>query len=293
MPWLGSVSYPPQQHLPHKYMDKRMNIANFYFTSAAQTRSWPAVAITASALLIAAIFVSPIASAERDTSRDQYRHPFETLAFFGVQPEMDVLEISPGGGWYTEILAGYVDGDLIAGHFDPASDIGYYQRSVKRFQDKLSANPNLYGDVKMAIFDAGAKKLTVADASVDAVVTFRNVHNWMGSNSEGSSFELFYAALKPGGVLGVVEHRASPGTDRATMQKSGYMTQSYVIELAEGAGFVLEAASEINANPKDTADHPKGVWTLPPSLRLGDKDREKYLAIGESDRMTLRFRKPT
>jgi predicted methyltransferase len=269
-----------------------MNLLNFYFKFTAQKMSSSIKQTVTLMLLVVSVVLSPIVFAERDTSRDQYRHPFETLAFFGVQPEMDVLEISPGGGWYTEILAGYVSGDLIAGHYDPASDVAYYQRSLKRFQDKLAANPDLYGRVKMAIFDAGARKLNVADASVDAVVTFRNVHNWMGSKSEGSSFELFYAALKPGGVLGVVEHRAAPGTDRATMRKSGYMTQAYVIELAEKAGFVLEASSEVNANPKDTADHPKGVWTLPPSLRLGEEDREKYLAIGESDRMTLRFRKP-
>jgi predicted methyltransferase len=132
----------------------------------------------------------------------------------------------------------------------------------------------------------------VPDSSADALVTFRNVHNWLRSNTEGSSFDLFFKALKPGGVLGVVEHRAPAGTDRGTMRSSGYMTQDYVIQLALDAGFKFEASSEINANEKDSANHPKGVWTLPPSLRLGEKDREKYLAIGESDRMTLRFRKP-
>ena len=144
----------------------------------------------------------------------------------------------------------------------------------------------------MHTFDASENLLTTADSSADALVTFRNVHNWLGSESEASSFELFYNSLKPGGVLGVVEHRAPSGIDRELMITSGYMPQDYVIQLAEQAGFVLEASTELNANPKDSADHPKGVWTLPPVLRLGEQDREKYLAIGESDRMTLRFRKP-
>ena len=243
-------------------------------------------------LLTMLVTISGIAIAERDTSRDQYRHPMATLAFFGITPQMDVLEISPGGGWYTEVLAQYVTGNLLAGHYDPQSDRAYYRNSQSKFAAKIAAAPELYGNVKMHVFDASAKKLSAETSSVDAVVTFRNVHNWMGSSTEASSFELFFNALKPGGMLGVVEHRAPDGTDKATMKKSGYMTQNYVIELARGAGFVLEASSEVNANEKDTANHPKGVWTLPPSLRLGDQDRDRYLAIGESDRMTLRFRKP-
>ena len=243
-------------------------------------------------LLLMLVTISGIASAERDISRDQYRHPMATLAFFGITPQMDVLEISPGGGWYTEVLAQYVTGNLLAGHYDPQSDRAYYRNSQSKFAAKIAAAPELYGNVKMHVFDASAKKLSAETSSVDAVVTFRNVHNWMGSSTEASSFELFFNALKPGGMLGVVEHRAPDGTDKATMKKSGYMTQDYVIELARGAGFILEASSEVNANEKDTANHPKGVWTLPPSLSLGDQDRDRYLAIGESDRMTLRFRKP-
>jgi len=243
-------------------------------------------------LLSLLVSVSGMAVAERDTSRDQYRHPTETLAFFGIASQMDVLEISPGGGWYTEVLAKHVTGDVLAGHYDPQSDRAYYRNSQSKFAAKIAAAPDMYGNVKMHIFDASAKKLSAKASSVDAVVTFRNVHNWMGSSAEASSFELFFKALKPGGVLGVVEHRAPEGTDKATMKKSGYMTQDYVIELAQAAGFVFEASSEVNANEKDTANHPKGVWTLPPSLSLGDQDRELYLAIGESDRMTLRFRKP-
>jgi predicted methyltransferase len=145
----------------------------------------------------------------------------------------------------------------------------------------------------MHVFDAKAQLLTTADNSADAVLTFRNVHNWMGSNSDVAAFGLFFKTLKPGGVLGVVEHRAKPATDRDSMIKSGYVTQDYVIEIAQRAGFVFEASSEINANPADTTRHPKGVWTLLPNLALGDVDRDQYLAIGESDRMTLRFRKPS
>jgi predicted methyltransferase len=156
----------------------------------------------------------------------------------------------------------------------------------------MASDPELYGNVKIQIFDAAAKKLTTEDESVDAVVTFRNVHNWLSSDTEASSFALFFKALKPGGLLGVVEHRAPEGIGRAKMRKSGYMTQNDVVELAQSAGFVFEESSEVNANEKDTADYSGGVWTLPPSLRLGDEDRERYLAIGESDRMTLRFRKP-
>ena len=243
-------------------------------------------------LSITLMVVSMPSFSDRDTSRDQYRNPTQTLAFFGLQPEMDVVEISPGGGWYTEVLADFIEGNLMAAHYDPNSERAYYRRSFKRFEKKMSSNSSLYSNVKMYIFDAGENLLTVPNSSADALVTFRNVHNWLRSNTEGSSFNLFFKALKPGGVLGVVEHRAPPGTDRDTMLASGYMPQDYVIQLALDAGFIFEASSEINANKKDTANHPKGVWTLPPSLSLGEKDREKYLAIGESDRMTLRFRKP-
>ena len=243
-------------------------------------------------LLLCILSISVNTIAERDSTRDQYRNPMATLNFFGVRQDMDVVEISPGGGWYTEILADFVQGDLLAAHYDPNSERAYYRNSQSRFAEKIAADPDLYNNVKMHIFDASEGKLSVSDSSADAVVTFRNVHNWMSSGTEGSSFDLFFKALKPGGILGVVEHRATPGTDRPAMRSSGYMTQSYVKELALNAGFKFEESSEINANKKDTADHPKGVWTLPPSLALGLEDREKYLAIGESDRMTLRFRKP-
>jgi len=234
-------------------------------------------------------------SADRNpdnAARDQYRNPIKTLDFFGIKPDMSVVEITPGGGWYTEILAHRLKGALYAAHYNPESTRAYYLNSLVKFKEMVAANPTLYGNVEMHTFDANAQLLTTDDNSADAVLTFRNVHNWMKSKNDGRSFELFFKTLKPGGVLGVVEHRAAPGTDHATMIKSGYVAQEYVIALAESAGFVLEASSEVNANPADTADHPKGVWSLLPNMAMGDVDRDRYLAIGESDRMTLRFRKP-
>lgn len=227
-------------------------------------------------------------------ARDKYRHPAETLAFFQVKPEMTVVEIWPGGGWYTEILAPALkeEGTFYAAHFPKDTEVGYFKRSREGFEKLLKKEKDTYGAVKLTEFAPGGDSEIAPAGSADAVLTFRNVHNWMRGNNEQAAFKTFYKALKPGGVLGVVEHRAKPGTSREDMMKSGYMTQEYVIDLAKKAGFELEETSEINANPKDTADHPKGVWTLPPSLRLGDEDKDKYLAIGESDRMTLRFRKP-
>jgi predicted methyltransferase len=250
------------------------------------------------AVLLASVFVLTAAQAggERNpdnVARDQYRHPVETLSFFTISEDMTVVEISPGGGWYTEVLADRIKGTLYAAHANPETKSSYFRRSLTNYKKMLAANPARYSNVEMHVFDAKAQLLTTADNSADAVLTFRNVHNWMGSNSDVAAFGLFFKTLKPGGVLGVVEHRAKPATDRDSMIKSGYVTQDYVIEIAQRAGFVFEASSEINANPADTTRHPKGVWTLLPNLALGDVDRDQYLAIGESDRMTLRFRKPS
>ena len=246
----------------------------------------------AAVLLMLSITALSVQS-ERDTSRDKYRNPYSTLEFFGLNPEMDVLEISPGGGWYTEVLAPYLEGTLFAAHFNPDSDRAYYKRSRDNYVKRIKSDPQLFKNVRIAIFDAGQNILTVDNDSVDAVLTFRNVHSWLRSNSESNAFALFFKALKPGGILGIVQHRAKPGATIKTMKNSGYVTEEYVIELAKNAGFVFEASSEINSNEKDTTNHPKGVWTLPPSLSLGDSDKEFYLSIGESDRMTLRFRKPS
>ncbi|WP_461518671.1 class I SAM-dependent methyltransferase [Porticoccus sp.] len=242
------------------------------------------------------VFASPFDGGHRTPAyveRDVWRHPQETLSFFEVQPGMTVVEIWPGAGWYTEILAPLLsDGIFYAAHFPRGIGVTFFDLSRQEFEAKLSSDPDTYKHVQMATFDPSRHQLDVPEGNVDRVLTFRNVHNWLKTDSEAKAFELFYRALKPGGILGVVEHRAKADTCRASMLTSGYMTEKYVIEVAQKAGFVLEAKSEINANPKDLTIHPAGVWTLPPTLRLGDKDRSTYLDIGESDRMTLKFRKP-
>jgi|SRR5690606_33261473 len=231
---------------------------------------------------------------EASRARDIFRHPGETLAFFRVEPTMTVVEIWPGSGWYTEILAPLLkdEGQLFGAHFPANTPVAYFNKVRDAFVAKLEADPGSYGAVEVVEFSPGKGVLEVPDGSADRVLTFRNVHNWLRDNSEQQAFELFFKALKPGGMLGVVEHRAPPGKDRQWMLDKGYMTEASVIALAEAAGFVLVARSEINANPKDSADHPAGVWSLPPTLRLGDTGRDTYLAIGESDRMTLLFSKP-
>lgn len=227
-------------------------------------------------------------------ARDKYRNPKQTLEFFGLKPHMSVVEIWPGGGWYSQIINPVVKnkGQLYAAHFHPYEGApGYYQRSLTKFNEKV-AKKDAFKNIKVTEFHP-TKALEVAPAnSADMVLTFRNVHNWyMSEDDKGveNSFKAFYKALKPGGVLGVVEHRLPESFDQVAYKRSGYMKQSYVIKMAEKAGFKLVASSEVNANDKDTADHPKGVWTLPPRLALGDQDKQKYVAIGESDRMTLKF----
>ena len=241
-----------------------------------------------------------IAGAHRtpaNVARDAARHPYETLSFFGIKPNSTVVELSPGGGWYTEILAPYLrdKGQLILAGDDPASEIAYFQRSAARMKDKLAAMPAVYDRAQMAVFAAGAGKLDYAKpGSVDLVLTFRNVHNWIGNGEEKTQavFKSAFTALKPGGVFGVVEHRRPVAQQQDEKAKSGYVHQAYVIRMAESVGFKLAGSSEVNANPKDTADHEGGVWSLPPSYGLKDKDRAKFEAIGESDRMTLKFVKP-
>lgn len=224
--------------------------------------------------------------------RDRFRHPAATLAFMDIEPAMNVVEISPGGGWYTDILASYLEGTLYAAHANPVNARPYVLRQRQGFVDQSSLYPEVYEGVVLVTFDPAEGQLDVPNVSLDAVLTFRNVHSWVNSDSESAAFELFYQALVPGGILGVVEHRGANDMTREATKKSGYMSQQYVMDLASRAGFVLQASSEINANPLDSADHPRGVWSLPPSLAQGDEDRERYLSIGESDRMTLRFVKP-
>ena len=231
-----------------------------------------------------------------NVARDVYRHPKETLGFFGISPAQTVIEITPGGGWYAEILAPYLrdNGQYIAAVVDPAAvaegrSRDYQQKNKTALETRFAGSAAQYGKAKLVGYDPKAPVFGAAD-SADLVVTFRNVHNWRSSGQAEGMFKGFFNVLKPGGVLGVVEHRAS--ADVAADDKSGYVGEAQVIALAEAAGFKLQEKSEINANPRDTKDHPNGVWTLPPSNDHDAADDAKYKAIGESDRMTLRFIKP-
>jgi len=229
---------------------------------------------------------------EQNKARDVYRHPKETLTFFGLDSGLSVVEITPGGGWYSEILAPALKGNgTYVAAIPTAASSEYAKRGNERIRAKFGEDTERYSEVKYAEFDPKAPALGM-DGAVDVVLTFRNVHNWVSSDTAPAMFEAFYRTLKAGGVLGVVEHRAAAGADLESIKKSGYLPTDFVVKLATDAGFELAAQSEINANPKDTKDYEKGVWTLPPVLTLGDVDRDKYLAIGESDRMTLKFVKP-
>lgn len=231
---------------------------------------------------------------ESYTARDEYRNPQATLEFFQVQADDTVVEIWPGGGWYAEILGPWLnaDGVYYAAHFSPKMEREFFQRSRQRFSEKMANAPELYGNAKLTAFHPPFGEVAAPAGSADKVLTFRNVHNWLKAGFAEQAFQEFFTMLKPGGILGVVEHRAKPGTTLEKMNSSGYVTEALVKQLAEQAGLEFVASSEINANAKDSANHPRGVWTLPPSLRLGEEKRDHYLAIGESDRMTLMFRKP-
>jgi predicted methyltransferase len=221
---------------------------------------------------------------EGNKARDQYRHPLQTLTFFGIKPDMTVVEIWPGSGWYTEILAPLL------------KDRGKLYEAVgggagaKAFEEKLKANPAVYGKVIVTVLQPPAETAIAPAGTADMVLTFRNVHDWLPRGNAADYFKAFYRALKPGGILGITDHRANPSQPQDPNARNGYVRQDYMIELAERAGFKLAGTSEINANPKDPRNQP--VWDLPPTLRMGQKDRAKYVAIGESDRMTLKFIKP-
>jgi predicted methyltransferase len=230
--------------------------------------------------------------AAADRARDGSRNPQQTLEFFGFDEHFTVVEVFPGGGWYTDILAPALrgHGKLIAAHFPADSPSDYAQRLRGEYLAKLSANPALFDQVEVTEYVPG--NALGAPGSADLVVSFRNLHSfYRGDNLEKFLADAF-SVLKSGGALGVVQHRAPPGADPEAGKDTGYLPESWVVEQAQAAGFELAERADINANPRDTADHPGGVWALPPTLRHGDQDREKYEAIGESDRMTLRFVKP-
>ena len=245
-----------------------------------------------------AIFANPldlaISSSDRNKEyiqRDQYRNPKETLTFFGIKPNMSVIELWPSRGWYSEILEPFLanEGTFMAADFDP-NYAAWTPKAIKRNADNR-AKSKILSEMKMITLFIDEKPLYESE-SVDMVLTFRNLHNWLKAGLLMDVLNKSYKVLKPGGIFGVVEHRALPNSSIENMKKSGYVTEKLAIEYAQNAGFILIAKSEINANPKDGTLHPKGVWTLPPTLRMGEEDKDKYLAIGESDRMTLKFMKP-
>ena len=259
---------------------------------------------------LAAAVASPLRAAANRT-RDGARHPFETLRAFGLRPGQTVIEIAPGGGWYTEILAPYLrpggPGGLgglggPSGHYaaalyvedaaTPALTDAQLAQARERFESRFARQPERYGAITVGSLRADGLSGVGAPGTADVVLTFRNIHNWIAQGRFDAALRAFFLVLKPGGVLGVEEHRAAPGTGLDRIVASGYVPEDYVIARARAAGFELAARSEVNANPRDSKDHPHGVWSLPPTLRGGALDRERFLAIGESDRMTLRFVKP-
>ena len=268
----------------------------------------PALALLAAAALVAGCVMTSTREAtaqaldniladphrsDADRARDVYRHPKDTLLFFGIRPEMTVLEVWPEPGWYTDIIAPLVrdHGKYYAAVIQPDPKSQYITARLDAFQKKLASDPTLYGKATVVTLPANGGDV-VQPGSVDLVVTFRNIHNWMADGSAANVIATMYKALKPGGVLGVVEHRGNAAVPQDTQAKSGYVNEDYAIKLIEAQGFRLLGTSEVNANPKDTKDYEQGVWTLPPTYRLGDKDKDKYAAIGESDRFTLKFEKP-
>ena len=227
-------------------------------------------------------------------ARNEFRNPVQTLEFFGLTADLTVIEILPSTGWYTEIMAPYLrdHGKYYAAHFSPNASASYMPPNLRAFEEKITAAPDLYGKITVRHLNPPNEVAIAPAESADMALTFRNVHNWIMAGQEHEYFATFYEALKPGGILGVVEHRAKPDAGMETMRTSGYVTEAYVKEVAAAAGFEFVGSSELNANPKDPTVHPEGVWTLAPNYRMGDVDRNKYMEMGESDRMTLKFIKP-
>lgn len=257
--------------------------------------AWLFLSGTAGAAETAAAKLSAITNASYRTpaqiARNKYRHPVETLTFFGIQDDMTVVELWPFGGWYTSILAPFLHdhGKYYAAAIDPDTkdkrELNYNVELKKMFD----AHPDIYDKAITTALAPGNKEIAPA-GTADMVLTFRNIHNWHWASIDKDVFAEAYRALKPGGILGVVEHRANPGMPASDSPPHAYVHEDYAIPMIESVGFKLLGKSDINNNPRDTKDYP--VWSLPPNYMNGDKDRAKYEAIGESDRFTLKFMKP-
>lgn len=260
-------------------------------TAIAALATWMAPQAMAKDAALAKAIASPNRTPDL-VARDQARHPQEELEFFGIKPGMAVVEVSPGGGYWTEILAPYLhDKGTYYIAISPRAASENSAKAYDGWKKKITDNQAVYGNMKIG--ELGRTVFNPApEGSADLVLTFRNVHNWMGAGIADQVFGAFFKTLKPGGILGVEEHRGSNSTPQDPKAESGYVREDYTIKLAEAAGFKLIGKSEMLANPKDTKDYPKGVWTLPPTLTLGDTDRAKYLAIGEADNFVLKFAKP-
>ena len=228
-----------------------------------------------------------------DKARDPYRHPLQTLTFFGIKPTMTVVELWPFGGWYTAILAPYLHdrGTLYAAAMDPQSTDPEDKQYNNELTSMLAAHPDVYGKVQVTVL-APHKMQIAPDGTADMVVTFRNIHNWVWAGIEKDVLAAAFRALKPGGILGVEEHRNNDPDFIPKTPGVGYVGEQYAIDLIQAAGFRLLGQSNVNRNPRDTKVYPNNVWSLPPTYADGDKDRARYAAIGESDRFTLKFIKP-
>ena len=252
-----------------------------------------AVGFSAAASAADAALAAAVASPARPAAavaRDKARHPIEELTFFGISPKMNVVELWPGGGYWTDILGPYL---AAGGHYTvalpPSTDAE--NSSTVKFRARIAAEKDRLGTVHESTLGPGHFEIA-PPGSADLILTFRNLHNWMDEGYAEKALAACFTALKPGGILGIEEHRGRNDVPQDPKAESGYVRQDYAVALAKKAGFVLVSSSEINANPRDTKDWPKGVWTLPPSLAMGEKDRDKYIAIGEGDNMVLKFQKP-
>lgn len=288
LPWRGWLAYAREwrQEKEGEHMMRGIGVAVLGLTLLG------AAAQEIDAKLARAVADNPYRTAA-EIQRDRYRHPSETLSFFGIAPHMTVAEISPGGGWYANILGPYLkdEGRYIAVEFSPDFADSARRARALDWQKGFIADKEKFGPRAAAAFMGGAKPFAPPD-SVDMVLTFRAWHNWIPAGQANLLLREFYQVLKPGGVLGIVQHREDENSPRTPQMRSGYVKESTLIEMAAAAGFVLAARSAINANPKDSKNWPRGVWTLPPTLAMGEEGRETYLAVGESDRMTLKFIKP-